>query len=87
MVNFVIKKDGAKEPFSAEKIKKAVRAAATQAGFPEEEINKEVGKALAAVMQSVSAKKEVATSEIKEIVLSVVSGAVKAAWETHEQQK
>jgi len=87
MVNFVIKKDGAKEPFDAEKIKKAVRSAATQAGFPEEEINKEIGKAMSAVMQSVSTKEEVSTSEIKEIILGAVSGAVKAAWETYEQQK
>ncbi|MFH0859118.1 MAG: ATP cone domain-containing protein [Patescibacteria group bacterium] len=83
----VIKKDGAKEPFNPEKIKKAVRSAAVQAGFPEEEVNKEIGKALAAVMQSVSTKEEISTTEIRGIVLGAISGVVKAAWETYEQQK
>jgi transcriptional regulator NrdR family protein len=87
MVNFVIKKNGAKESFNPEKIKKAVRAAAIQAGFPEEEIEKEIEKALSAVMESASAKEEMTTSEIKEIIFGVVSGAVKAAWETYERQK
>jgi transcriptional regulator NrdR family protein len=86
-MTIVIKKDGAKESFDAEKIKIAVISAAIQAGFTREEASEEAERALSAVRQSVSMKEEVSTAEIKEMILNTVSTVVKEAWETYEQQK
>lgn len=90
MANFVVKKDGTKEPFDAEKIKKAITAAATQANLPEEEITKAVEQVSATVIQSVAGKEEVETAEIKEKILSeldIAAPSASEAWRKYEQGK
>ena len=90
MAKFVIKKDGTKEPFDAGKIKKAITGAASRAGLSEEQINKVVGRVLGVVMGLAGEKEEIATSEIKEKILSELDAfepSVSEAWRKHEQEK
>ncbi len=90
MANFVIKKDGEKESFNAEKIRRAVTGAATKAGLPNEQIINLVEKVLTAVMQSVAGKAEVATTEIKEKVLDeldTLAPSVSEEWRKYDQEK
>ncbi len=89
MAKEVIKKDGAKEPFDAEKIKNSIAAAAQRTELSEERKNEVVEKVAATVIQMAEEKDEIATSEIKEKILSeldVVEPAVSEAWRKHEQE-
>ena len=90
MAKEVIKKDGSKQPFDSEKIKKSISLAATQAGLSEEKKNEVVEQVSAAAIQMADAKEEIATSEIKEKVLSEldrVEPSVSAAWRQYDQEK
>ena len=90
MANFVVKKDGTKVPFDAEKIKRAISAAATQAGLPENEVTEVVDQVLLKVIESFTGTEEVASAEIREKVLSeldVVKPAVSESWRKHDQSK
>ncbi len=90
MANFVIKKDGTKEPFDIEKVKKAISAAAMQASISEEETTKLVDEVSIMVVQSIASREEVPSSEIKEIILSeldIHNPAVSEAWRQYEQGK
>jgi ribonucleoside-triphosphate reductase len=90
MANFVIKKDGTKEPFDIEKIRKAVTAAAKRLNLPEEEIKKVVGRALTTTAQLAGGKNEITTMEIKEKILAeldVVAPSVSEAWRKYEREK
>lgn len=90
MANFVVKKDGTKEPFDPGKIKNAIAAACQGAALPEERKNQVVGQASAAVIQMAGAKEEIPTSEIKTTILSQldsVEPAVSAAWRKYDEEK
>lgn len=90
MAKEVIKKDGTKEPFDVEKIKKAVSFAAQGANVLEERKNELVEQVTNAVLRVAGGKEEIATSEIKEKILSELDRlepAVSAAWREYEEGK
>jgi transcriptional regulator NrdR family protein len=90
MASNVIKKDGTKEPFNPEKIKNSIRAAAARANLSEERKNEVVGQAAASAVQMAGAKEEIATSEIREKILSEldsVEPAVAAEWRKYDQEQ
>jgi len=90
MAEFVIKKDGEKEPFDAEKIKASITAAASKADLSEERKNEVVEQASEAAIQLAGEKEEIATSEIKAKILSeldTLEPSVSEAWRKHEQEK
>lgn len=90
MAKFVIKKDGTKEPFDAEKIKKAIAAAASAANLSEKQIKKVVKKVSKAAIKLAKKKDEIATAEIKEKILSELDAlepSVSEAWRKHDQEK
>jgi len=90
MANFVIKKDGTKQPFDAGKIKRVVSAAAIQAGLSNEEAVRVADQVSSAVTQSVAGKEEVASTEIRGKILSeldTVNPSVSEAWRKYEQSK
>jgi len=89
MAKEVIKKDGAKEPFDAEKIKNSILGAAQRTDLSEERKNEVVEEVAAAVIQMAEEKDEIATSEIKAKILSeldIVEPAVSEAWRKYEQE-
>ena len=90
MANQVIKKDGTKQDFDPEKIKKSIAVAAEQAGLAEDRKNEVVEQVANAVIQLAETKEEIATSEIKEKILSEldsVEPSVSEAWRKYEQGK
>lgn len=90
MAKEVIKKDGSKQPFDPEKIKNSIKGAAARTELSEERQNEVVEQVAAAVIQLAESKEEIATSEIKENILSEldkVEPTVSTAWKKHEEEK
>jgi len=90
MANQVIKKDGSKEPFDVEKIKKGVRLAGQQAGLDEIKQNELAEKIAAKIVEIFKDKEEVTTIEIRDKILGeldIYAPSVSAAWRDHESHK
>ena len=90
MATEVIKKDGTKVPFDAEKIKKAIAAAADQAGVSEERKNEVIIQVAAKAVQMVEEKEEVTTAEIREKVLGDLDEtepSISEAWRKYDAGK
>lgn len=90
MAIFVIKKTGEKEPFDPMKIENSIRAAATDAGLLAERINELVNRVAKVVIDAVVDKNEVATSEIKQRILTEldeIEPAVAEAWRKFDEAK
>ena len=90
MASEVIKKDGSRQPFDAEKIRISITIAAEQANLLGERKNEVVEKVTAVVIQMAEGRGEIATSEIKEKILSeldLMEPAVSASWRNYDQEK
>lgn len=90
MATQVIKKDGSKQPFDAEKIKRAIEGAAKEAGLADDRVSQVATEVSGIVIKSTSAQEEIATSEIKSMILNEldrVEPSVSAAWKSYEQSK
>lgn len=90
MANQVIKKDGSKEPFDVEKIKKAIRLAGQQAGLDEIKQNEVVEKIAAKIVEILKDKEEVTAIEIRDKILGeldIYAPSVSAAWRDYELNK
>ena len=90
MANFVMKKDGTREPFDAEKVKRGVVAAASQAGLSEEETAKVADQVSSTIMGAFMGVEEVSTAEVKEKILSELDSSapsVAEAWRSYEATK
>ncbi len=90
MATQVIKKDGSKQPFDAEKIKRAIEEAAKEAGLSEDKVSQVAAEVSGIVIKGVGALEEIATSEIKSMILNELDKmepSVSAAWRTYEESK
>ncbi|RLC38062.1 MAG: transcriptional regulator [Candidatus Nealsonbacteria bacterium] len=90
MAKEVIKKDGRREPFDPEKIKNSIRKAADGTDLSEERKNEVVQQVAQVVIQMAEEKEEIATSEIREKILSEldrVEPSVSAAWRKYDETK
>lgn len=90
MANFVIKKDGSKEPFDIGKIKKAIELAAKQTDLPEDRVNELVEQVSKAALQVAEGKEEIATAELREKILSELDNlepSVSEGWRKYDQEK
>ncbi len=88
MTNFAVKKDGTKVPFSSEKIKSSIMAAASDAGLLDDEKNKITQEVSSSVIMAFEDKEEVSTTEVKDKILlelDVSSPDVAEAWRKYEQ--
>ena len=86
----VVKKDGTKEPFDPEKIKKSIAGAAQQADIPEERKEEVVYEVAGTVIPLLEGKEEIDTSDIKQAILSEldrVEPAVASSWRKYEEGK
>jgi transcriptional regulator NrdR family protein len=89
MANFIVKKDGAKEPFSEQKIKSAVITAATQAGLTAEEGIKIAEEITSTVVKSVANLSEVVGVEVRARILSqldAIAPKVAEAWKKYDKE-
>jgi len=90
MAKEVIKKDGTREPFDAQKIKNTIAAAAAQADLSADRQSEVVEQVANIVIQMADAKEEITTSEIKEKILSELDRTeppVSAAWRKYDEEK
>lgn len=90
MANQVIKKDGSKEPFDVEKIKKAIRLSSQQAGLDEAKQNEITEKVTAKVVETLQDQEEVRAIEIRDRIISeldLFAPSVSAAWRNYEMSK
>ena len=90
MATQVVKKNGEKQPFDAEKIRKAINLACQEAGLEEERKNQVVEQVLESVLGLADTKEEIATSELREKILAelgAVEPSASAAWQEHDQEK
>ena len=86
----VIKKNGTKEPFDPEKIRKSIAGAAQRTNIPEERKNEVVEQVAAAVIPILEGREEIETREIRETILSELDRTepgVANAWREYEQEK
>lgn len=89
MASNVVKKDGTKEPFDAEKIRKAIVLAAGQVGLAEKRKN-EIAEQVAATLTIAEDNEEITTSEIREKILNELDSiepTVSAAWRKYDQER
>lgn len=89
MANEVIKKDGSKEPFNAEKVRNAIIAAGEETGLSEERIEKAADQVTAFVVQLVEASSEITTAEIRAKVLSALDTFepdISEAWRKYDRE-
>ncbi len=90
MANFVIKKDGTKVAFDAEKIKTGVMGACAEAGLEDDKASAITEEIVNAVSASFESQEEVASSEIREKILSELDTSypvVAEAWRKYEEGK
>jgi len=90
MASNVVKKDGTKEPFNSEKIRNSISAAAELANLSEEKKNEVVEQVATTVIQMAEKKEEIATSELREKILSDldrIEPSVSAAWRKYDQEQ
>ena len=90
MATQVIKNNGSKQPFDAEKIKRAIEGAAREANLPDDKVSQLAAEVSGTVIGQISAQEEIATSEIKSMILNEldrVEPSVSAAWRTYEGSK
>jgi len=90
MAREVIKRDGKRESFDAEKIRRSIAAAAELANLPEERKNEVVEQVSTLAIQMAEEKEVIATAEIREKILAEldrIEPAVSAAWRRYEQEK
>jgi len=90
MANFVIKRDGTKEAFDAEKIKMSITAAAQRTDLSEEQVNKAVERALGAAIQEAEGKEEITTAELRGKILTeldIIEPSISEEWRKYDQEK
>jgi len=89
MANFIIKKDGTKEPFNVEKIKSAVVAATTQAGLAADEGMKIAEEVVSTIVKSIANLSEVSGVEIRARILSQldsIAPKVAESWRKYDKE-
>ena len=90
MAEFVIKKDGTKEPFDEGKIKSSITAAVLGTDLSEERKNEVIEQVSRAAIQLASEKEEIPTAEIKEKILSELDAlepSVSESWRKYAQER
>jgi len=86
----VVKKDGTKEPFDPEKIKKSIADTAQQAYIPEERKEEVVYQVAGTVIPLLESKEEIDTIDIKQAILAEldkVEPTVASSWRKYEEGK
>lgn len=91
MTKFVIKKDGSKEPFDIEKLRRSIIVNIQDAALPEERVQGVTKRVLSAVTNFVKeSEKELATAEIKKKILSefdIIEPSVSKAWRDFDEKR
>jgi transcriptional regulator NrdR family protein len=87
MINFVIKRDGSKEPFDAEKMNRAIASAAHNANFPLDKSEDLISEINVKVLENFQGKDEVLSTDIRGFILTLldsIAPTVSMAWRNHD---
>jgi transcriptional regulator NrdR family protein len=90
MATQVIKRDGSKQPFDAEKIRRAISLACAEGGLTEERKAEVVEQVSASALSLAETKNEIAASELREKILSEldnVEPAAAQAWRKYDEAR
>ena len=90
MVQQVIKRDGTKQAFDENKVRRSIEMAAREAGLAEDRVNAVVEQVAGAALQLAAGKEEIATAELRTFILArldEVEPAAAAVWRKHDQGK
>lgn len=90
MASEVIKKDGSREAFDPEKIRKTINAAAQRCDIPEDRKNEIINKVTGAAVQMASEREEITTAEIRDKILSeldIIEPQISSSWRQYDQDK
>ncbi len=90
MAQYVIKRDGSKEEFDAGKMRNAIETSAREAGLEENRILELVEQVGSAALQLAESKEEIATSELREKILSdldAIEPSVSKVWRQYDEAR
>jgi len=90
MANEVIKDDGTREPFDAEKIRISIRAAARAAGLAEDKVQELVSEVGESAIDMAEAREVIVASEIRSFILNEldeIDFSVAEAWREYDRTK
>ncbi|MDP3901284.1 MAG: ATP cone domain-containing protein [bacterium] len=90
MATEVIKRDGSRQPFDPEKLRRSIEAACQDADSTAERTKEVVEQVSSEVLSSVSERPEVSTSELGSMILGkleTVEPSAAQAWRKHEEEK
>lgn len=90
MASVVIKRDGSRQPFDAEKLKNAIAKAAREAGHDDVKVASIVETASAGALVLAGGVEEIATAELKMKILAdldTIAPEVAAAWRKYDMEK
>lgn len=89
MIRNVIKKDGRKQPFQVDKIRRAILASADRAGVIRERAENVAEQVMASVVEVASTKKEITSAEIKEKILmelDIIQPSMAEVWRQYTKE-
>ncbi|TSC62074.1 MAG: hypothetical protein G01um101448_1207 [Parcubacteria group bacterium Gr01-1014_48] len=89
MIVTVVKRDGTREPFDAQKIQHSIEAAAQDAGLPQMRTDEIVRSMQDSLEKWFEDKEDVPSNEIREKVLAhldEIEPSVSAAWRAYDQE-
>ncbi len=90
MARQVIKRDGTKEPFDGEKMRKSIEVAGLSAGLSMDRVNEVVNQVLGVALELANSKEEIATTELSECVfgeLVKLEPKIAGPWKEYEEEK
>lgn len=90
MAKQVIKRNGTKEDFDGEKMRKSIEVAAISAGLSMDRTNEVANQVLDVVFKIANGKEEIATSELSESVfgqLNAIEPKMAELWKQYEEEK
>lgn len=81
MIKTVIKRDGSREPFDVDKMKRSILNAAESAGLSRESAKSAVSRVVSAVLQYTENQDEIYTESLRNLILDDLDQFVPAASE------
>jgi len=90
MATNVLKRNGSTQPFDEGKLRKSIEAACQDAGLSPERTAEVVNQVLTVALNAAGAKEEIATSELREVILAELEKAEASAaeaWRKYAQGK
>ncbi len=90
MLKQVIKRDGSREPFDGEKLRRSVEVASISAGIQMDKTKEIADRIFGLILEAVADREEISTAELGKNVFSEMSKIEPGAaeiWKKHEEEK